>query len=71
MFDLRLSVGLMLRLRACLHWNAWLFACLACTIAVSASTACAHAPLISAVLLCSLLSALFSDQWQRVTRGCR
>ena len=48
MFDLRLSVGLKLRLRACLHWNALLFALLACTIDVCASVACAHVPVISA-----------------------
>ena len=54
----------MLWLRACLHWNALLFALLACTFAVRASIACAHAPLISADSFALLTS--ISDVFQPV-----
>ena len=61
----RLSVGLMLWLRPCSHWKALLFALLACTIDVCASSACVHASLISADSF-ALLTSL-SNVFQLVT----
>ena len=67
-FDLRLSVGLMLWVRACLYWNSLPVSAAACIIGVRTSIACANGQMIYA---CSLFSVMFAKRYQHVTRGFR